>query len=83
MTPTEQAIRKSPDLRFGNWIEQRSPGIGGLGLVATGVFFGGVVIALVALLFGGLLAAGVVLAVAAVVVTATGTTLGRRTARST
>lgn len=62
---------------YGNWLEQRSPGVLGAGLVGTGVLFGGVVLALLALVAAGVKLALVVAAVVVVAFAAIGTPLGR------
>lgn len=66
---------------YGNWIQQRSAGIGGAGLIGTGCLLAGLVFALLALMIGGVVPALVMLAVFAVAFTATGTPVGRTVAR--
>lgn len=66
---------------YGNWVEQRSPGIGSTGLLGTGVLLLGVVAALVTLLFFGALVALATAAVVGVVFVVVGTPLGRLAAR--
>lgn len=67
---------------YGNWIMQRSPGLGSMGLLGTGLIFVGLIASLAVLGFGGMRPAVVVAAVFAlallVVGTPVGGTLGRR-----
>lgn len=67
--------------RFGNWVEQKSPGLAGAGMVGTAVLFGGLVATMLSSFFLGLKGAAVVAVVSVVLFTATGTPLGRRVAR--
>lgn len=66
---------------YGNWIMQRSAGLGGAGLLGTGCLLTGLVFALLALMIGGLRPALVMLVLAGVAFTATGTPIGRKLAR--
>lgn len=78
-TTEKEAAPATP--RFGHWVEQRSPGLGGAGLIGTAVGFGGLVLTMLALFFGGPKAAVVTLLVSVVAFTLTGTPVGRKMAR--
>lgn len=66
---------------YGNWIQQRSAGLGGAGLLGTACLMGGLVFALLGLMVGGVIPALVLLAIFGLAFTATGTPIGRRFAR--
>ncbi|TCI96378.1 SCO6880 family protein [Aeromicrobium sp. IC_218] len=71
---SSQAVPDRPT--YGNWVAQRSPGLGSLGLLATVILMGGGVVAMLTVMIAGLVAALVVAAVAATVAVAVGTPVG-------
>ena len=69
---TETAERPT----YGNWIQQRSPGLFGAGLIGTIVLFAALLGALFAMLIGGWKPAAVVGGIGVLGFTATGTPVG-------
>lgn len=80
-TTAETAAESGRRITYGNWVEQRSAGIGSAGLVGTAVLMGGLIVVMLTMLFAGLTAALVMLLMVAVVFTLTGTPVGKRLAR--
>lgn len=66
---------------YGNWIEQRSPGVLGAGLLGTVVLLGGMVLSLLALVIAGMQVALVMVTVVGIAFTAIGTPIGRTIGR--
>ncbi len=61
---------------YGNWVQQRSPGLGSLGLLASCLLIAGVIVAMLTVMVFDLMAAVIVLAVFASAAVAVGTPVG-------
>ncbi|MFY0409923.1 SCO6880 family protein, partial [Solicola sp. PLA-1-18] len=61
---------------YGNWVAQRSPGLGSAGLIASAILLGGGVLAMITLLVAGIVVALVVAAVTSLAFVAVGTPIG-------
>lgn len=66
----------TPRPTYGNWVKQRSPGLGGVGVLGMVVGLGGGLLTIFAMLIGGLKVALVVLAFVVVLFLLAGTPLG-------